>query len=130
MRRTMARTPEGNGYFKVRADGSQIREHVAVAERALGKRLPLGALVHHVDEDKSNNAPSNLVICPDDAYHLLLHRRMRALDACGHADWIKCWVCKRYSPPEQIVTNGKNTHHRACINAWQNAARSRRLELA
>lgn len=123
----MTRTPEGNGYFKVRRDGVQVREHVAVAERAIGHPLPAGALVHHVDEDRSNNSTSNLVVCPDDAYHFLLHRRMRARDACGNANWIKCWVCKTYSPPEQIVVNGKNTHHRRCINEWQITARARRL---
>jgi hypothetical protein len=124
------RTPEGNGYFKTRLNGRQVREHVAVAERAIGKPLPRGALVHHVDQDRSNNDPSNLVICPDDAYHMLLHRRQRALEACGNADWVKCWVCKTYSPPELIIVNGKNTHHRACINQWQAQARVRRQEKA
>ena len=121
------RTPEGNGYYKVKRDGVQVREHVAVAERALGKPLPSGALVHHADGNKSNNVNTNLVICPDDAYHLLLHRRMRAHAACGNPNWLKCWVCKTYSPPDEIIVNGKNMHHRACINRWQNAARARRV---
>lgn len=121
------RTPEGNGYYKVRRDGVQVREHVAVAEAALKKRLPVGALVHHVDLDKSNNDPSNLVICPNDAYHQLLHIRTRALNACGHADWLKCWICKTYSPANEIVVNGANNHHRRCINEWQNEARARRM---
>lgn len=121
------RTPEGNGYFKVRRDGKQVREHVAVAEDAIGHPLPAGALVHHFDLDRSNNAPTNLVVCPDDAYHLLLHRRQRALAACGNADWMKCWVCKEYAPPADIVVNGNNTHHRACINEWQTRARARRM---
>lgn len=121
------RTPEGNGYFKVRRAGKQVREHVAVVEAVLGKPLPKGAVVHHANGDRSKNENSNLVVCPDDAYHFLLHQRMRALDACGNANWIKCWVCKQYSPPDQIVVNGKNTHHRACINDWQNKARARRM---
>ena len=115
------RTPEGNGYFKVLRDGSQVREHVAVAETALGKKLPHGALVHHADCNRANNRNDNLVICPSDAYHLLLHQRMRALAACGNANWIKCWICKSYSPPEQIVKNGKNTYHQQC-----NAERQRK----
>ena len=121
------RTPEGNGYYKVRHNGKQVREHVAVAEKALGRKLPTGALVHHMDLDKSNNAPMNLVICPNDAYHLLLHRRTRALNECGNANFLKCWICKTYDDPSMIVVNGKNTHHRACINTWQNTARARRL---
>ncbi len=124
------RTPEGNGYFKVRRNGVQVREHVAVAEAALGKRLPRGSIVHHVDENRSNNEPANLVICPNDAYHLLLHQRMRALKVCGNADWLKCWICKTYSPPENVIINGNNTHHRGCINTWQAQARIRRKAAA
>lgn len=41
------------------------REHVVIAEQALGKQLPKGALVHHFDEDRANNENGNLVICQD-----------------------------------------------------------------
>ena len=56
-------------------------EHVAVAEKSLGKPLPPGAVVHHVNEDKLDNRNSNLVICPDRAYHNALHAKMRAQSA-------------------------------------------------
>jgi hypothetical protein len=58
-----------------------VREHVLVAERALGKFLPPGAMVHHVNEVKADNRGANLVICENHAYHQLLHRRMRKLEA-------------------------------------------------
>jgi len=48
-----------------------------IAEQALGKPLPKGALVHHADGNALNNDPENLVICPDNAYHNLLHKRLR-----------------------------------------------------
>lgn len=89
--------------------------HVLVAERALGRSLPAGAVVHHVDEDPSNNAPSNLVICPDQSYHMLLHCRMRALAGCGHADWRKCGICKTYDAPENLAFRAAGkVYHRAC----------------
>lgn len=89
--------------------------HVLVAEKALGKPLPRGAVVHHVDENPRNNAPTNLVVCPDAAYHNLLHQRMRALDACGHVDWRKCWICKEYDAPERLLITGpKHSAHREC----------------
>lgn len=59
------------------------RLHVAVAERALGRPLPEGAVVHHVDENRHNNRNDNLVICPDHAYHHELHYRLRVLRAGG-----------------------------------------------
>ena len=79
------------------------REHRIVAERVLGRPLPAGACVHHVDEDKGNNANQNLVICQDDAYHNELHRRARILRAGGNPNTDKyCNDCKRVLPPENF----------------------------
>jgi len=58
-------------------------EHRAVVENAIGKPLRRTAPVHHVNENKRDNSPSNLVACDSTAYHHLLHRRQRAFYACG-----------------------------------------------
>lgn len=104
------------GYLVVTVDGHQAYEHVVVAERALGKPLPPKSEVHHVDENKSNNVGANLVVCPNRAYHLLLHRRQRAQDACGNANWRKCSVCKQHDDPANLYVKGKNSWHRHCMN--------------
>ena len=67
------------GYKVIRRNGKSVFEHIAIAERALGKPLPPKAVVHHVDGNPSNNAPSNLVICPSQEYHLQLHSRQGTL---------------------------------------------------
>lgn len=90
--------------YKAQATETGLRAiHIGVAEKALGRKLPLGAVVHHVDENTLNNANENLVICPSKAYHNLLHQRMRALGACGNANWRKCPYCKQYGDPANMV---------------------------
>jgi len=76
-----------NGYIMHESGGVAVLEHVRVAEKALGKPMPPGAVVHHIDENKQNNVSTNLVICPSSTYHQLIHVRMRALAACGNANW-------------------------------------------
>lgn len=98
--------------------------HVTVAEFVLGKKLPIGAQVHHVDGNRLNNWPYNLVICQDAAYHRLLHQRTDALAACGHANWLKCKFCGQYDDPANLriyetTRKGRkaicqNIHHQAC----------------
>lgn len=69
------------GYIRVHVgDGKYKMEHVLFAEKALGKPLPPEAVVHHVNGDPGDNkTPWNLVVCPDQDYHLLLHRRAQEL---------------------------------------------------
>jgi HNH endonuclease len=100
--------PRGTGWigagrrYHSTANGKHLLEHRIVAERALGKRLPQHAVVHHVDENPLNNMPSNLVVCVNDKYHKLLHQRMAAMDACGHYDWKKCCYCREYDDPQNM----------------------------
>lgn len=79
-----------------------VREHVVVAERALGRLLPDNAEIHHVNGDGRDNRPSNLVVCENHAYHHLLHRRQRALHASGNANWLKCSICGTYDAPDRV----------------------------
>jgi hypothetical protein len=112
------------GYRRVWVDDERVYEHLVVAERALGRPLPEGAEVHHVDENKANNAGNNLVICPDAAYHRLLHQRMRAIDVCGNANWRKCSVCKAYDDPANLYIHRKLCFHRDCYRDQKRAKRN------
>ena len=78
------------------APNERKKQHVVVAEKALGKPLPEGAVVHHVNECKIDNRNRNLVICENRAYHNLIHARMRVLRAGGDPDCHKlCGGCNR-----------------------------------
>ena len=100
-------------------------EHVVLAERALGKFLPIGAEVHHVNGKRRDNSRGNLVICESVKYHRLLHRRTAALRASGHADWRKCRFCKEHDDPKNLYVNKNNVSHRECFNQYE---RDRRPE--
>lgn len=89
---------------RVTPDGRQVNRAVAIVEQVLGKRLPAGAIVHHADGDESNDANSNLVVCKDQAYHMLLHKRSKAYDVTGFADSLYCRICKEWDHPANIRT--------------------------
>lgn len=75
--------------------GNHVLEHILIAEKALGKPLPSKSVVHHYSSEQ-------LIICQDQAYHMLLHRRTKALNSCGYASWRKCRCCKQYDAPEKL----------------------------
>lgn len=93
----------GGGYLTQTIGGETKLHHVRVVEAAIGKCLPKGAEVHHVNEITSDNRPENLVVCPNRQYHMILHARQRALDASGHANWRKCSYCKEYDDPKNMT---------------------------
>lgn len=58
-------------YKRVRVGGKLIDRHRLVMEKKLGRKLESWELVHHMDEDKSNDHPDNLELTtrPDHAKH-------------------------------------------------------------
>lgn len=93
--------------------GLSRTEHVLIAERVLGRALKPGEVVHHVNDDGSDNRHENLVICKQD-YHKLLHQRMRAMEECGNPSWRKCPHCKTYDDPDNMLAkrnNGSDISH-------------------
>lgn len=70
-----------------------------IAERALGRPLPVDAVVHH-------HSDTQLVICPSQTYHMELHRRMRVLAAGGdpNTQWL-CRTCKKPTLRSELIGN-------------------------
>ena len=120
------------GYVRVlkrnhpRADqNGYVKEHILIAERSYGGHLPEGASIHHVNENRSDNLPGNLVICQDESYHHLLHDRMRSMRECGHASWRKCWICGVYDDPVNMNAQGL---HRLCFNSYNRKQHAKRKD--
>jgi hypothetical protein len=107
------------GYLAVMVGAKKRLQHVVVAEKVLGKPLPPRAVVHHVDGDRLNNEPANLVVCPDPAYHQLLHVRQRAMDECGNPAFRRCIFCRFFGDVSLMTKTGNNKsghhhYHKGC----------------
>lgn len=107
-----------------RASGKRdaVLTHVLVAEKALGRHLPEGVEVHHVDENKQNNANANLVICQDRHYHALLHRRARVVRAGGDPNRQRfCRLCSTVLdldcfPTDRSIADGHRSYCKGCAS--------------
>ena len=126
----------GDGYIVQHINGARKKQHTHIAEKALGRVLPNGAVVHHVNENKSDNRNENLVVCPDAKYHKLLHVRQKALDDCGDANHRKCTYCKKYDDIKNMafqVVNGvqlNKFHHSSCLSDYNKRYRENRERIS
>ena len=124
------------GHARIRSGVNYVQggddfEHRQIAAKALGKPLPPKAQVHHVDDNRRNNANSNLVICQDMAYHKLLHVRTRIVRAGGNPNTERlCSRCRRVLPLEAFGRStarqsGTQNACRSCGTEYRRAAKTR-----
>uniref|UniRef100_UPI003986D1D8 HNH endonuclease signature motif containing protein n=1 Tax=Mycobacteroides chelonae TaxID=1774 RepID=UPI003986D1D8 len=67
-------------------------EHIEVWEQHHGRALPDGYQVHHIDENKLNNSPENLLaVTPTE------HKRIHSGCELRNGEWFKpCSLCRRF----------------------------------
>jgi hypothetical protein len=115
----------GSGY--IRKQGSKKHLHTLIAEQAIGRELKGEERVHHIDYNRSNNAHTNLVICPNQKYHLLLHARQLILENGGHPDthaW--CGYHQKVHLKKEFSTN--SGHHNGLHGVCRHATNTYRKE--
>lgn len=66
------------GHPTAMADG-WMKEHRYIAEIKLGRLLKSEEVVHHIDEDKFNNDPNNLMVFKTNADHSAFHMGCEAV---------------------------------------------------
>jgi len=103
-----------NRLWFTRPDGKRVQRAVLIVEKVLGKPLPKGAIVHHVNEDESDDRNKNLVVCQDQGLHNIIHGRLKALEACGNARWKPCTFCHQYDDPSLLYKNDTSYYHKKC----------------
>jgi hypothetical protein len=106
------------GRREVCVNGIRKKQYQIIVEEVLGYELLENAVIHHKDGNHHNNTLSNLVVCEDEAYHQLLHRRQKAFDTCGHANWRWCSFCKTYDDPINMYISDTNCYHRRCSQLY------------
>ena len=73
-----------NGYIEIKVDGyprlnkrGYVYEHQYVAEKKIGRPLRENEVVHHIDRDKTNNHPDNLMVLTKEEHSKLHQREMQ-----------------------------------------------------
>ena len=67
-----------------RFTNSDILVHRYVAQKKLGRWLRRGEVIHHIDGNKLNNAPSNLEVYSSWDEHTAVHQRNKILYRSWH----------------------------------------------
>lgn len=60
-------------HHRARKNSGNVHEHIIIAEKKLNRKLTKNEVVHHQDENKSNNSPENLFVFKSKSDHSRYH---------------------------------------------------------
>lgn len=69
-----------SGYRFIREPGKkEVFEHRHIMENIIGRKLDKKEIVHHINGDKLDNRPDNLILCKSQGEHMKLHNSIDVL---------------------------------------------------
>ena len=98
-----------DGYEVVKIDGKMTRLHRYVMEQYLGRKLLSSEVVHHKDENKTNNHIDNLIITSHIA-HNHLHNPKQPLPESR-----KCNKCLQVKPSSEFYIVYQKNRNRTVV---------------
>jgi hypothetical protein len=85
----MRKFKQRNGYkVFIDAEGRERYVHVRVMEKKMGRDVPRGLVVHHINGDKGDNRPANLVALSPGVHGRVHGSAPKGCFHCGrHGHW-------------------------------------------
>ena len=133
----MAYLHKATGYVYMRNNQDKVVYlHREIARTILDRDLLPGEVVHHIDEDRSNNDPSNLMVFKTHGDHVSFHklneldRELLRLDdgsyICRQKASVRCGVCGLMFVPSRKGTSRQQKYcshscaakSKESINTW------------
>ena len=115
------RRKTANGYIEIHFPGHQrarkngyVFEHIVVLEEKLGRQLKPNEQCHHIDGNKQNNDPDNLIPLDIREHQLVTayERRMKNM--------VPCTMCNQlvYKKPSEQRKRKNHFCSRTCLGKW------------
>lgn len=99
-------------HARANADG-YVYKHILVAEEILGRPLTDEECIHHIDFNKKNNSPDNLMVFRNNSDHISFHQGVACVKVNG--------VYQR-----EINTGSNRCHKKACAHCGNDFYGSKR----
>ena len=100
-----------------RARKGYVFEHIVIMEKLLGRLIGTDEHTHHINGNRGDNAPGNLMLFGSQSAHHAYEARLKAFKECGHYDWRKCPYCHKYDSLANLSGNTRFIYHNSCANA-------------